>query len=328
MNTMLDEIKGLGDWVGEAPPQTAPPARLDENRVHQMDCLEGMKLMADNSVDLIVTDPPYFIEALKENMQDVTLRRSSKNNIFFNEFDHFKDLEDYQNFIYKCLAEFKRILKDKAQVYMFFSYHHLDWAIRKIKDMDFRYYKPLIWYKPGTMGVFPNQYGCNYEVILWFRKKGDMGEVKLNIGNSQRDVFKMNSTIVSYRKECGFHPTPKPFTIVQRFVKNGSNEGDLICDPFMGSGTTAVAAKFSQRRYIGFEINADYIKICEKRLAQMPLFSFMEGETHVINQEGRNNSLPTEEGASIVQGNRRGDLHEGEICGEHNSPEHPEGPGL
>jgi DNA modification methylase len=324
---MPDEIKGLGEWVGETPPQTAP-ARLEDNRVHKLDCLEGMKLMADNSVDLIVTDPPYFIEALKENLKEATIRGSSRNSIFYNEFDHFKDLEDYQAFISKVLVEFQRILKDKAQVYMFFSYHHLDWAIRKIKDMGFRYYKPIIWYKPDIMGVFPNQYGCNYEVILWFRKKGDTGEVKLNIGNAQRDVFKINSTTISYRKECGFHPTPKPFAIIKQFIKNGSNEGDLVCDPFMGSGTTAVAAKFSQRRYIGFEINAEYIKICEKRLAQMPLFSFMEGETYVNNTEGGDNGLPTEEGAGIMQGDRRGDMHEGEIRGEHNSPEHPERGGL
>jgi len=154
---------------------------------------------------------------------------------------------------------------------MFFSYHHLGWVIPLIKELGFRFYKPLIWYKPDIMGVFPNQYGCNYEVVLWFRNDEKNGNVKLNIGCKQRDVFVKTSTHIKYRKECGFHPTPKPKEIIKALVGNGSDEGDIILDPFMGSGTTAVACKESERKYIGFEINPEYIKISDKRLAQKQL---------------------------------------------------------
>ena len=244
---------------------------LEINKVHCMDCLEGLKKIPDASIDLIVTDPPYYIENLKEDLKEQTIRRSSRNSIFHAEWDSsFKNVDEYKSFIIKLLLEFKRVLKPKGQVYMFFSYHHVPWATIYLEE-EFRFYKPLVWYKPDTMCIFPNQYGCNYENILWFRNKGKGGVVKLHIGCKQRDVFVCNSTNAKYRKECGFHPTPKPKELVKTYIKNGSDEGDIILDPFMGSGTTAVACKETKRKFIGFEINPDYIKISDKRLSQQQL---------------------------------------------------------
>lgn len=245
---------------------------LEINKVYCMDCLEGLKKIPDRSVDLIVTDPPYFIENLKKDLRAQTIRRSSQNSIFHAEWDSsFQDLETYKEFIIKILDEFKRVLKEKGQVYMFFSYHHYHWARILIEEKNFRFYKPLIWYKPDIMGVFPNQYGCNYELIMWFRNNEEGGEVKLNIGCRQRDVFMCNSTNIKYRKECGFHPTPKPKELIKSYVKNGSDEGDVVLDAFMGSGTTAVACKETKRKFIGFELNPEYIKIAERRLSQEQL---------------------------------------------------------
>jgi DNA modification methylase len=250
---------------------------IDINKIHCMDCLEGMEQIDDKSIDLIVTDPPYYIENLREDLKEQSIRQSSKNSIFHAEWDSsFKDIDEYKYFILKVLKEFKRILKPKGQVYMFFSYHHIHWARDTIESLNFRFYKPLIWFKPDTMGVFPNQYGCNYEVVLWFRNDEKGGEVKLNIGCGQRDVFVTNSTNIKYRKECGFHPTPKPINIIRRLVKNGSDEGDLVLDCFMGSGTTAVACKNTKRNFIGFETNLGYIDIATKRMSQETLINFFE----------------------------------------------------
>ena len=257
------------------------------NKIYCMDCLDGLKKIPDSSVDLIVTDPPYFIENLRGDLKDQTIRRSSQNSIFHADWDScFEDLDAYQYFIAKLLKEFRRVLKPKGQVYMFFSYHHLHWAREMIEKKDFRFYKYLIWYKPDIMGVFPNQYGCNYEVVMWFRNDGRFGEVKLNIGCKQRDVFTCNSTNIKYRKECGFHPTPKPKELIKNYVKNGSDEGDIVLDAFMGSGTTAVACKETKRKFIGFELNPDYIKIAEKRLSQEQLTTdWFENTTPSNDQE-------------------------------------------
>lgn len=280
---------------------------MEINKIHHMECLQGLRQLKEDSVDLIVTDPPYFIENLKEDLSEQTLRKSSKNNIFHNEFDHFENKEAFQNFIKEVLQECNRVLKPKGQIYMFFSYHHIDWAMLYIKE-HFRFYKPLIWYKPDTMGVFPNQYGCNFEVILWFRKhanrKGDdQYEAKLNIGNSQRDVFTYKSTLQAYRAECGFHPTPKPIGLIRTLIKNGSNEGDLILDPFMGSGTTAVASKQIGRNFIGFELNEEYVMIGEKRLKQSNLSSVMSLTNYLNTEEVDDAYVEVEnEQASELQG--------------------------
>jgi DNA modification methylase len=263
---------------------------LELNKIYNQDCLIGMKELDNASIDLIVTDPPYYIEALKEDLSELTIRESSKNCIFNQEWDsNFEDLDEYKHFIMQVLKQFKRILKNRGQVYMFFSYHHIDWVIKMIKDLGFRYYKPLIWYKPDTMGVFPNQYGCNYEVILWFRNNKKGRGVTLNIGCSQRDVWMINSTNINYRTECGFHPTCKPIKIIRQLIKNGSNENDLILDPFMGSGTTAKACKEINRNYMGFEKDINYIKIAEERLKQECLNFFK------TNGEENNEELKTDD---------------------------------
>ena len=252
---------------------------MENDVVFLGDCFEYMQTLPDNSVDAVVTDPPYFIENLKIDMKDATLRSLSKNNIFYDEFDHFKDLDDFKSFMSRLLDNYQRVLREKGQVYLFCSYQHMDWLLQMIKFKGFRFYKPLIWYKPDMMGVFPNQYGCNYEVILWFRKRGDKGEVKFRIGSRQRDVFKCNSTLNSYRKECGYHPTPKPLSVITQLIKNCTDEGDVVLDTFMGSGTTAVACKNIKRHFLGSEKNKDYYDIITKRLSQKNINFFEEGIT-------------------------------------------------
>lgn len=239
---------------------------IELNKIYNMDCLEGMKQINKSSVDAVITDPPYYIATLQKNLKGETLRSSSKNNIFFNEFDHFKNLKHYQAFCFDFLNEIKRVLKPKGQVYMFFSTHHLKWIINMIEDLDFHFYQVLIWYKPETMGIFPNQYGWNYEPILWFRKDYKGGSCVMNIGNSQRNVFTFTSTKISARKEAGFHPTVKPLPLVRQLIKNCTHEGGVVLDPFVGSGTTAVAAYQIKRKFIGFERDADYFKFAEGRL--------------------------------------------------------------
>jgi DNA modification methylase len=257
---------------------------LELDKIYCMDCFEGLKDVFSKSVDLIVTDPPYFIENLKEDISLKCMRKKNKNikrgifgstnMVFHADWDSFKDLDEYKWFMLRLLKEFKRILKPKGQVYMFMSWHHLHWLRTMLEEKGFHFYKYLVWYKSDVMGLFPNQYGNNHEHIMWFRNNERYGEVKLNIGCKQRDVFTDNSTNNAYRFECGLHPTPKPINLIRTLVKNGSDEGDLILDCFMGSGTTAVACKQTNRHFIGFDNNAGYCETANKRLAQATLNVF------------------------------------------------------
>jgi site-specific DNA-methyltransferase (adenine-specific) len=249
---------------------------LELNKNYCMDCLDGMKDIKPHSVDLIVTDPPYYIEKLHGADMTKSLRRQdiiSINSTFEAAWDQqWRSLSEYKAFMDRFLMLCKLVLRPNGQVYMFMSFTHIEWLIAMIKEHDFFFYRQLIWYKPDVMALFPNQYGCSYESILWFRAPVDVSNPKTpvtnNIGCSQRDVFTQTSTLNSYRKECGFHPTPKPINIIRMLIQNSSNPNDIVLDPFMGSGTTAVAAKNTGRRYIGFEKEPKYIEICDKRLAQ------------------------------------------------------------
>lgn len=235
------------------------------------DCLKAFETLPDKCFDLVVTDPPYYIEALAEDLGGSTIRGSSKNAIFHADWDSsWSSLDAFKIWIKKVLVQLRRTMKNKAQCYMFMSYNHTGWLIAMIQELGFTFYKPLIWYKPDTMGIFPNQYGCNYETILWFRKNdgSDDGVYKNHIGNSQRDVFTFNSTNNSARKDAGYHPTAKPKQLIRQLILNGSDEGDLIFDPFGGSGTTAVAAKESGRHFFTVERDEGYFKTIKKRLEQ------------------------------------------------------------
>lgn len=242
------------------------------NGVECKDVFEGMKEMPDESVDLVLTDPPYYIENLKENLKGKTPRKSTKNAVFYAEWDNnFVNLQEYQDFMRRYLSECHRIMKDKSQMYMFCSYSHIDWLIPLIKELNFQFYKPLIWHKPDMVALFPNHYACSYELMLWFRKGGKKGSVKLRIGCKQSDVMIYNSTNKAYRAECGWHPTPKPYKLIARLIENASDAQDVVFDGFMGSGTTAVAAKNLNRRYIGFEKNPEYMQTIKTRLSQQNL---------------------------------------------------------
>lgn len=262
---------------------------LEYDKIYCGDALTKMREIDDCSVDAVIVDPPYFIENLKKNIKGQGIRgkkidrfgkityRQSPNTIFFSEWDHFESLDAFKRFIKDILLEFRRVLKPKGQVYMFMSYHHIDWLIQIIKELDFRFYKPLIWYKPDIMGLFPNQYGCNYESILWFRKSGDMGGVfKNHIGCSQKDVFTFNSANSVDRKDSGGHPTPKPVALIRQLIKNCTDEGDVVLDCFLGSGTTAVASQQCGRHFIGIDVSQEYCNIAENRLRQEVLVEWFK----------------------------------------------------
>lgn len=248
--------------------------KMDTNIIYNEECLQGLKRLPDNSVDAIIIDPPYYIQQLQKKItpSSNSVRQSSKNAIFHHEFDHFESIDHYKEFMFDVLRECNRIIKPKGQFYMFFSFHHIYWMIEFL-HREFRFYKQLIWYKPDVMGLFPNQYGSNYEPILWFRTLKNDAEYtyKNNIGNSQRDVFTFYSTNINDRKDAGFHPTPKPKALIRQLIKNCSNEGDIVLDCFMGSGTTAVACKETNRQFIGFERDPEFYAICMKRLQQTTL---------------------------------------------------------
>lgn len=218
------------------------------------DCLELMKDMEDNSVDLIITDPPYNIDVhngsysgcLSEYYAD-QLRNGLK------DISAGYDIRTYN-------SEFVRVL-NKCSIYIFMSKaqlpEYLDFYVRELGwKYDF-----LFWIKNDAMPSYQNKYMNDLELCVWFHKKLKAWRpANYDDGRS----WYMSASI-SYKKHG--HPTTKPLSFIQRMIRNSSKEGDIVFDPFMGSGTTGVACELLGRDFIGMEINKDYFKVAEKRIA-------------------------------------------------------------
>jgi site-specific DNA-methyltransferase (adenine-specific) len=222
------------------------------NQIIQGDCLEVMKGIPDKSIDLILTDPPYGIN-FKSAWQ--TYQKRIENDGF----------NDWLEILPKFLTEFKRILTDtgcccccggggKTPVTALFT-------IEAIKH--FNLIQTLIWRKFIGVGW---KYRPSYETILVLSKSKD----NYNFYDTSK---KCSNVIEGINQEIpckGKHPTVKPVRLMKHLIEIHSNKDDLILDPFLGSGTTAVACKELGRRYIGIEISPEYCEIARNRVNAIP----------------------------------------------------------
>ena len=223
------------------------------NQIICGDCLEVMKEIPDKSVDLVITDPPYGIE-YKSNM-------GSKK--YQNDIQTARDW-DKKTFNFKrYLPEIWRIMKNNSDLYVFGNYANFNLS----KEKGFK--QILIWDKRMTGMGDLSSWGIGYELIYYFKKGNRVVNKRKNpvIFCESLTSFTFGNPVNSY-----FHPTQKPIGIIEPLIGVSSNENDIVLDPFLGSGTTAVAAKQLGRRFIGIEISEKYCEIARQRLRQEILF--------------------------------------------------------
>lgn len=211
------------------------------------DCLEVLKALPDNSVDLVVTDPPYEIGTTGGGFVG--------KKTYFKELDCIKD-----GFDPKILDELCRIMK-KINCYFFCSQKQiiplLDYFVKDKKCN----WNLISWIKSNPTPACGNKYLTDTEYILFFREKG------VKIGGEYKTKSTYYITPLNKKeKDLYNHPTVKPLHIVENFIINSSNEGDIVIDPFMGSGTTGVAAKKLGRKFIGCELDGEYFNTAKNRI--------------------------------------------------------------
>lgn len=221
---------------------------MNYDYIEQGDCLELMKQIPDKSVDLVVTDPPYDIYA-------------GKGGGCFGTRQAYSDIEFISNgFSEAILDELCRIMK-KINIYLFCSQKQiiplLDYFV-KGKGCNWNL---LCWHKTNPVPACGNKYLTDTEFILFFREKG----VPIHGEFKTKFTYYVTPLNTKDKKEFG-HPTVKPLEIVQNLIVNSTNEGDIVLDPFLGSGTTAVAAINTNRHYVGFELDKTYFKVACDRL--------------------------------------------------------------
>ena len=227
---------------------------IELDKIYNMDCLEGMKQIPNNSVDLIITDPPYEFVGNKEKYGG----RGAFGSIgreYHSELENAGIIGGFDRSA--IMEECKRIMK-KVNIYIWCSKEQIKWYLNFFDDYNMEL---LSWHKTNPIPTCCNKYLSDTEYLLFFREKG----VKLyGDFNSKKKYWlqPVNKT----DKELYGHPTIKPLNIIRTLVLNSSLEEQIVCDPFMGSGTTAVACMLANRRYLGFELNKDYYNKSMERI--------------------------------------------------------------
>jgi|SRR5690625_871339 len=225
---------------------------MELNNVYNMDCVEGMQQMEDASVDLIIADPPYVI-AREGNFH--TMNRAGTD---FGEWDYDFDNEPY-------LTESYRLLKPGGSLLTFNDFKKATTVYDITEKLGFEYKDTLVWKKTNPIPRNRDRrYVPDVEMVQWYIKPGNAWTF-----NRQQETYE--SSVISFPVEGGtnstrFHPTQKPEKLVEYFIRMHSNKGDIVLDPFMGSGTTAVAAINQKRHFFGFERNETYFLKLQDRL--------------------------------------------------------------
>lgn len=233
-------------------------------KIDNKDCLEVMKDIPDNSIDCAVIDPPYKIVAGgcrkvadKECSGIFNKRRDNKRTDWVDEVRTGKMFKHNEIKFSDWLPELFRVLKDKSHCYLMINSRNLKDLQVEAEKAGFKFQNLLIWDKGN---VTPNRYYMQgFECILMLRKGG----AKTINDRGSSNILRVPN-IIGNKK----HPSEKPVELLQIMIRNSTNEGDTVIDPFMGSGSTGVAAVNTNRKFVGIELDENYFKIAEARIKE------------------------------------------------------------
>lgn len=235
-------------------------------------CLPALKKIPCESIDSVITDPPFFLSS-----GGITCKSGRMVSVDKGSWDKSPSFEDTFHFNKMWFYEAARVLKPGGTMWVFGTLHnvyqigYLTQAHGGLKILN-----NVTWQKTAP----PPNLACrsfthSTETILWIRKEGkskhffDYSLSKTwNNGKQMKDVWTIGR-VKKVEKEFGKHPTQKPLEIMERLVLSSTQPGDVILDPFSGSGTTGVAAVKHGRKYIGFDIDASFNRIARKRIRKL-----------------------------------------------------------
>lgn len=250
---------------------------IEINKIHYGDCIELMQILEDNSIDLIIADPPYNL-----------------NKDFGNTSDKWNDVNGWiewsKNWIDVAITK----LKPTGSIFIYGIHHYLCHLHVYLYQKELKYRRQIIWHYENSFSGYKNSPSANYEPILWFSKTDNYTyhqirepyksteRLKNKIikngkvwtpnpdGKHAGDVW--NIPVLAgkrFANEKVDHPTQKPLAICDKIIKYFSNENDLVLIPFGGSGSECVSASKNNRNFIAFEKNRDYIEIAKNRLKEL-----------------------------------------------------------
>ena len=222
---------------------------IERNKIYHGDCIKGLSMMADKCVDCIITDPPYGMN------YESNAGKEKK----FGKIENDDNLDFFEPFV----KEAHRVMKDDSCIYAFCRFDCYP-VFYNILSKYFDIKNCLVWAKSenfGGLGDIESSYLNNFELVIFAHK----GRKRLWEGGKGRKFGLIEDKSLSSKANL-MHPTQKPIEILRQFVRDATNEGELIVDAFSGSGSTLIASIREKRDFIGFELNKDYCETIKARI--------------------------------------------------------------
>lgn len=250
----------------------------------QGDCREALQTLPAGSVDAIFADPPYHLQLRQELLRP----NLTKVDAVDDEWDQFSDFAEYDQFTQEWLEQCRRVLKDTGTIWVIGSYHNIYRVGKIMMDLGYWFLNDIAWIKTNPMPQFRGVRFANaQETILWAKRSKEQKKYTFNYHalRSLNDEKQMRSdweiplcTGAERIKVNGekAHSTQKPEALLYRVIMASTNPGDIILDPFFGSGTTGAVAKKLHRHWIGIEKEPGYIQVAQQRIDSMPMTLFDE----------------------------------------------------
>lgn len=289
----MNMIAPVTESLGRARPRTSPKAKeLPLDTILEGDCIAEMARLPDKSVDMIFADPPYNLQL----QGDLFRPEGGKVDACDDDWDKFDSLGIYDDFTREWLAEARRILKDDGTIWVIGSYHNIYRVGALLQDADFWILNDIVWRKANPMPNFRGTRFTNaHETLIWCAKDG-RAKYTFNYRamKALNDDLQMRSDWMlpicsgseRVKDDAGdkAHPTQKPEALLYRILLACTKPGDVVLDPFFGTGTTGAVARRLGRKWIGIERERKYVKVASERIAA---------------------TLPLDESAMTVMGEKR-----------------------
>jgi len=245
----------------------------DDFKLYKGNSLDVLKTIDSNSIDLIFADPPYFL-----SNNGISCKAGKMVSVNKAKWDKSKGFDKDFEFTYNWLKESQRILKENGSIWISGTMHNIYQVGFALQKLDYHILNEISWFKPNA----PPNLSCRYfthshETLIWagknkktkhkfnYKLMKEWNDRLSESGKQMRSVWTIPLTS-KYEKQCGNHPTQKPVELLKRIVLSSSNKGDIVLDPFNGSGTTGIISKLYNRKYIGIDLEKEYLDLTLRRL--------------------------------------------------------------